>query len=62
MGCSTIIWIFQAKNKRTLTREILEMAKKKKKGKIKKEIESLLIAAQNNAIRTNRVKEKIDKT
>ena len=35
------------------------MAKKKK---LKGETESLLIAAQNNAVRTNPIKAKIDKT
>ena len=34
----------------------------KKKGHLKREIESLLIAAQNNAIRTNHTKARIDKT
>ena len=33
-----------------------------RKGNIKREIESLLIVSQNNAIRTNYVKAKIDKT
>ena len=33
-----------------------------RKGNIKRETESLLIAAQNNAIRTNRIKVRIDKT
>ena len=33
-----------------------------KKGNLKRETESLLIAAQNNAIRTNNVKVRIDKT
>ena len=37
----------------------LDMAKK---GHLKRETESLQIAAQNNAIRTNYVKAKIDKT
>ena len=32
------------------------------KGNLKKETESLLIAAQDNAIRTNRIKARIDKT
>ena len=31
------------------------------KGNLKREIESLLIAAQNNAIRTNHIKTRIDK-
>ena len=34
----------------------------KKKGKLKTETESLLIAAQNSAIRTNYIKARIDKT
>ena len=34
----------------------------KKKGSFKKETESLLIAAQDNAIRTNHIKARIDKT
>ena len=39
------------------------MAKKKKKKKnLKRERESLLIAAQDNAIRTNHIKARIDKT
>ena len=33
-----------------------------RKGKLKKKTESLLIAAQNNAIRTNHIKVRIDKT
>ena len=33
-----------------------------RKGNPKRETESLLIAAQNNAIRTNHIKERIDKT
>ena len=33
-----------------------------KKGNFKRETESLLIAAQNNAIRTNHIKARIDKT
>ena len=32
------------------------------KGNLKREIESLLIAAQNNAIRTNHIKARKDKT
>ena len=32
------------------------------KGNIKKETESLLLAAQNNAIRSSHIKAKIDKT
>ena len=33
-----------------------------RKGNLKREMESLLIAAQNNAIRTNHIKARIDKT
>ena len=33
-----------------------------RKGNFKRETESLLIAAQNNAIRTNHIKSRIDKT
>ena len=33
-----------------------------RKGNLKKETESLLIAAQDNAIRTNHIKARIDKT
>ena len=33
-----------------------------RKGNLKREIESLLIAAQNNAIRTNYIEVRIDKT
>ena len=33
-----------------------------RKGKFQRETESLLIAAQNNAIRTNHIKTRIDKT
>ena len=33
-----------------------------RKGNLKRETESLLMAAQNNAIRTNRIKARIDKT
>ena len=33
-----------------------------RKGNFKREIESLLMAAQNNALRTNHIKARIDKT
>ena len=33
-----------------------------RKGNFKRETESLLIAAQNNAVRTNHIKARIDKT
>ena len=59
MGIKTTVWIFQATNKRNLTLEDLTWLRK---GNLKRETESLLQAAQNNAIRTNYVKAKIDKT
>ena len=43
MGRKTILWTFQATNKENLTRENLGMARK---GNLKREIESLLIAAE----------------
>ena len=46
----TTVWIFQATNKRNLSREDLVMAKK---GNLTRETKSLLITVQNNAIRTN---------
>ena len=59
MGKKGIVCIFQ--------RQTSEISHEKtwiwlKKGNLKKETESLLKAAQNNAIRTNYVKVKIDKT
>ena len=45
-------------NKRHLTRENVNVAKKKN---VKRDTESLLIAAQNNAIRPNHIKARIDK-
>ena len=60
MARKTTVWIFQAINKRHLTRETLDMAKKGKP--FKRETESPLIAVQNNNTRTNYVKAKIDKT
>ena len=59
MGRKTILWTFQATNEGNLTGKDLNMAKK---GKLKRETKFLLIAAQNNAIRTNYVEAKIDKT
>ena len=48
-------------------RQIEEVAQEKtwtwlRKGNLKRETESLIIAAQNNAIRTNYIKPKSDKT
>ena len=51
MGRETILWAFQARNKRNLKQENLEMSKKS----LKRETESLLITTQNNAIRTNHI-------
>ena len=49
MGRKTAVLIFQATNKRNLTQENLNIVKKEN---LKRETESLLIAAQNNTIRT----------
>ena len=46
-------------NRQHLTRQNLDMAKKRK---FKRETESFLMAAQNSAIRTNHIKARIDKT
>ena len=54
MERKTIRWIFQATNKWKLTQENLDITNK---GKPLQKIWTLLIAAQNNAIRTNYVKE-----
>ena len=54
MGRKITVWTFQATNKRNLTRTWL------RKGNFKRETESHLIAAQNNAIRTTD-KVRIDK-
>ena len=51
-------WIFQATNKRNITREPWTWLRKRN---LKRETESFLITAQNNTIRTNYVKAKIDK-
>ena len=47
------------KNNRHLNWENSDVAKK---GILKREIESILIAVQSNAIRTNHIKARIDKT
>ena len=52
------IWTFQTINKRYLSLENLDITKTN----LKRETESLSTAGQNNAIRTNYVKTKIDKT
>ena len=58
MKRKTTVWTFQAINKQNLTRENLDMIE----GSLKRETESLLIAAHNNVIRINDGKAKIDKT
>ena len=59
MGRKATLWMFETINKQHLTRENLDLAKK---GNIKRETESLLIVAQNNAKRTNHIKARINKT
>ena len=49
MGTKTIVWTFQATN-RKISHEKIWICQRK--GSLKRETESLLIAAQNNAIRT----------
>ena len=56
MGRKTTLWTFQATNKQNLTWIGL------RKGSLKRETKTLLIVVQNNAIRTNYVKARIDKT
>ena len=51
--------MFLAANKRHLTQENVDEAKKEN---FKRETEFLLITAQNNAIRTNHFKARIEKT
>ena len=58
-GKKTNAWTFQVTNKRNLMRKNLDITKR---GKFKKETEYLFLAAQNNAIKTNYVKTKMDKT
>ena len=52
MGRKITVWTFQTTNKRNLIRENLDITKKR---------ESILIAAQNNVIRTDYVKVRIEK-
>ena len=59
MGRKTTVETFYATNKWNLSLENLNIGKKEK---LKKETDSLPIAAQNNTIRTIYVKAKIDKT
>ena len=57
MGSKTNVWRFQATNWQDCIRECLVMTTKRKP---KREIESLLISAQNNAKKTNYIKAKIN--
>ena len=59
MERKTTVWLFQMINWQNLTPEDLDMTTK---GNFNQETESLLIAAQNNAIRTNYIKAKINNT
>ena len=52
MGRKTTLWAFQTQKTWTWLR----------KGNFKRETESLIIATQNNAIKTNHIKARIDKT
>ena len=54
MGRKTILWTFKTTNKKTLMWL--------KKGNLKRKTESFQTAAQNNALRTNHIKSRIDKT
>ena len=56
----TTQWPLKTNNKHHLTPDNMDLAKKK--GNLKRETEFLLIAAQDNAIRTNHIKARIDKT
>ena len=59
MGRKTILWTFQTRNNEKLIRENLSWLRK---CNIKRENESILIAAQNHAIRTNYIKGRIHRT
>ena len=58
MGEKTTVWTFQVTNKRIFTKTW----KCLRKGNFKRKTEYLLIAVQNNAIRSNNVKIKINNT
>ena len=57
IGRKTTVCIFQATNEQNLPQENLDAVKRN----LERETKSLLIAAQNNAIRTNHIKARIDK-
>ena len=59
MAKKTSAWIFQTRNYQDCKRENMDIAKKEKP---QEKTESLLITAQNNAIRTNYIKAKISHT
>ena len=58
MGRKTAVWLLPETNKRNFTEGTWTWLRK---GNLKRETESFLIAARNNAIRTKYVKAKIDK-
>ena len=58
MGRKTV-WTFQATNKQISQEKIWTWLRK---GNLNKETESLLITEQNNAIKTDNIKARIDKT
>ena len=58
MERKTTAWRFQATNERNVSRQNIDMANKGKQ----EETESLGIVAQKNAIKTNYIKARIDKT
>ena len=55
IGRKTNTWIFQATNKRNITKEDMDMVKRRN---LQKETESFRTALLNNAIRTKYVKVK----
>ena len=58
MGRKTTVWLFLAKKKVKIAHE--KTGIRLRKENLMRENESLLIAAQNNAIKTNYIKAKID--
>ena len=59
LGRQNILWKLEATNKWQLTWENMDITQK---GNLKRETKSLQIAAQNNTIRVNYIKARIDKT
>ena len=62
MGRKTSTWTLQVTNKRNLFQKKKKNSTRLKKINLKKETESLMIAAQNNTVRNNYVKTKSEKT